>query len=156
MIDTSGRAVEAASDVDVLLLGKTGTITLGNRRASEFIPAQGVDEKTLADAALLASLADETPEGREYCDPRKQRFHLRERDVQSLHATFVPFTAQSRMSGISIDNRMICKVLSMPFVAMLRLTVVTAPMLIKSRSELASEPRRWWWWKVLVCWALLR
>ena len=109
VIATSGRAVEAAGDVDVLLLDKTGTITLGNRQASEFIPAQGVDEKTLADAAHLASLADETPEGRSIVILAKQRFNLRERDVQSLHATFVPFTAQSRMSGINIDNRMIRK-----------------------------------------------
>ena len=82
---------------------------LGNRQASEFIPAQGVDEKTLADAAQLASLADETPEGRSIVILAKQRFNLRERDMQSLHATFVPFTAQSRMSGINIDNRMIRK-----------------------------------------------
>ncbi|WP_339032593.1 potassium-transporting ATPase subunit KdpB [Salmonella enterica] len=106
---TSGRAVEAAGDVDVLLLDKTGTITLGNRQASDFIPARGVDERTLADAAQLASLADETPEGRSIVILAKQRFNLRERDVQSLHATFVPFTAQSRMSGINIDNRMIRK-----------------------------------------------
>ena len=109
VIATSGRAVEAAGDVDVLLLDKTGTITLGNRQASDFLPAQGVDEKTLADAAQLSSLADETPEGRSIVILAKQRFNLRERDVQSLHATFVPFTAQSRMSGINIDNRMIRK-----------------------------------------------
>ena len=78
VIATSGRAVEAAGDVDVLLLDKTGTITLGNRQASEFIPAQGVDEKTLADAAQLASLADETPEGRSIVILAKQRFNLRE------------------------------------------------------------------------------
>ncbi|CEP52822.1 potassium-transporting ATPase subunit KdpB [Salmonella enterica] len=106
---TGGRAVEAAGDVDVLLLDKTGTITLGNRQASDFIPARGMDERTLADAAQLASLADETPEGRSIVILAKQRFNLRERDVQSLHATFVPFTAQSRMSGINIDNRMIRK-----------------------------------------------
>ncbi|HDW5755013.1 TPA: potassium-transporting ATPase subunit KdpB [Salmonella enterica subsp. enterica serovar Typhi] len=106
---TGGRAVEAAGDVDVLLLDKTGTITLSNRQASDFIPARGVDERTLADAAQLASLADETPEGRSIVILAKQRFNLRERDVQSLHATFVPFTAQSRMSGINIDNRMIRK-----------------------------------------------
>ncbi|MFU0911585.1 potassium-transporting ATPase subunit KdpB [Kluyvera intermedia] len=109
VIATSGRAVEAAGDVDVLLLDKTGTITLGNRQASQFLPAQGVDEKTLADAAQLSSLADETPEGRSIVVLAKQRFNLRERDVQALHATFVPFTAQSRMSGINIDNRMIRK-----------------------------------------------
>lgn len=109
VIATSGRAVEAAGDVDVLLLDKTGTITLGNRQASEFLPANGVDEKTLADAAQLSSLADETPEGRSIVILAKQRFNLRERDVQSLQATFVPFTAQTRMSGINIQGRMIRK-----------------------------------------------
>ncbi|MFU0919274.1 potassium-transporting ATPase subunit KdpB [Kluyvera sichuanensis] len=109
VIATSGRAVEAAGDVDVLLLDKTGTITLGNRQASQFLPADGVDEKTLADAAQLSSLADETPEGRSIVVLAKQRFNLRERDLQMLHATFVPFTAQSRMSGINIDNRLIRK-----------------------------------------------
>ena len=109
VIATSGRAVEAAGDVDVLLLDKTGTITLGNRQASQFLPANGVDERTLADAAQLSSLADETPEGRSIVVLAKQRFNLRERDVQQLHATFVPFTAQTRMSGINIDNRMIRK-----------------------------------------------
>lgn len=109
VIATSGRAVEAAGDVDVLLLDKTGTITLGNRQASQFLPANGVDERTLADAAQLSSLADETPEGRSIVVLAKQRFGLRERDVQQLHATFVPFTAQTRMSGINIDNRMIRK-----------------------------------------------
>lgn len=109
VIATSGRAVEAAGDIDVLLLDKTGTITLGNRQAAEFLPAKGVDEKTLADAAQLASLADETPEGRSIVVLAKQRFNLRERDVQSLNATFVPFTAQTRMSGINIQDRQIRK-----------------------------------------------
>ncbi|GHL76934.1 hypothetical protein ECZU34_46820 [Escherichia coli] len=107
VIATSGRAVEAAGDVDVLLLDKTGTITLGNRQASGL--SRAGRGKTLANAAQLASLADETPEGRSIVILAKQRFNLRERDVQSLHATFVPFTAQSRMSGINIDNRMIRK-----------------------------------------------
>ncbi|WP_313108404.1 potassium-transporting ATPase subunit KdpB [Pseudescherichia vulneris] len=109
VIATSGRAVEAAGDIDVLLLDKTGTITLGNRQAAEFLPAKGVDEQTLADAAQLASLADETPEGRSIVVLAKQRFNLRERDVQSLNATFVPFTAQTRMSGINIQDRQIRK-----------------------------------------------
>ena len=109
VIATSGRAVEAAGDVDVLLLDKTGTITLGNRQASEFLPAPGVGEHTLADAAQLASLADETPEGRSIVILAKQRFNLRERDVQTLQATFVPFTAQTRMSGINFQQRMIRK-----------------------------------------------
>ena len=109
VIATSGRAVEAAGDVNVLLLDKTGTITLGNRQASEFLPAPGVDEQTLADAAQLASLADETPEGRSIVVLAKQRFNLRERDVQQLQATFVPFTAQTRMSGINVQDRAIRK-----------------------------------------------
>ena len=109
VIATSGRAVEAAGDIDVLLLDKTGTITLGNRQAAEFLPAKGVDEQTLADAAQLASLADETPEGRSIVVLAKQRFNLRERDVQSLNATFVPFTAQTRMSGINIQDWQIRK-----------------------------------------------
>ncbi|WP_312314872.1 potassium-transporting ATPase subunit KdpB [Atlantibacter sp.] len=109
VIATSGRAVEAAGDVDVLLLDKTGTITLGNRQASAFLPAPGVEESELADAAQLASLADETPEGRSIMILAKQRFNLRERDMQSLQATFVPFTAQTRMSGINLQERMIRK-----------------------------------------------
>ncbi|AIJ07170.1 MULTISPECIES: potassium-transporting ATPase subunit KdpB [Edwardsiella] len=109
VIATSGRAVEAAGDVDVLLLDKTGTITLGNRQASEFLPVSGVSEQALASAAQLASLADETPEGRSIVVLAKQRFNLRERDLSSLNATFVPFSAQTRMSGVNIQGRMIRK-----------------------------------------------
>ncbi|HEI8865961.1 TPA: potassium-transporting ATPase subunit KdpB [Serratia odorifera] len=109
VIATSGRAVEAAGDVDVLLLDKTGTITLGNRQASEFLPAPGVKEQELADAAQLSSLADETPEGRSIVVLAKQRFNLRERDLQTLNATFVPFSAQTRMSGVNVQDRMIRK-----------------------------------------------
>ncbi len=109
VIATSGRAVEAAGDVDVLLLDKTGTITLGNRQASAFLPVKGVEERALADAAQLSSLADETPEGRSIVILARQRFNLRERDIQSLNATFVPFTAQTRMSGINIQDRLIRK-----------------------------------------------
>ena len=97
---TSGRAVEAAGDIDVLLLDKTGTITLGNRMASDFIPAPGVTAERLADAAQLASLADETPEGRSIAVLAKEKFGLRGRDVSGPHAKFVPFTAQTRMSGV--------------------------------------------------------
>jgi len=97
---TSGRAVEAAGDVDVLLLDKTGTITLGNRMATAFIPAPGVSPERLADAAQLASLADETPEGRSVVVLAKQQFNLRARGVAEPHARFVPFTAQTRMSGV--------------------------------------------------------
>jgi len=109
VIATSGRAVEAAGDVDVLLLDKTGTITLGNRQAALFIPAKGVNEKQLADAAQLASLADETPEGRSIVVLAKQKFGIRERDVHSLGATFVHFSAQTRMSGVNLQGRQIRK-----------------------------------------------
>jgi potassium-transporting ATPase ATP-binding subunit len=102
---TSGRAVEAAGDIDVLLLDKTGTITLGNRMASDFIPAPGVTIERLADAAQLASLADETPEGRSVVVLAKERFNLRGREVAEPHATFVPFTAQTRMSGVDFPAR---------------------------------------------------
>jgi K+-transporting ATPase ATPase B chain len=109
VIANSGRAVEAAGDVDVLLLDKTGTITLGNRQATAFLPAPGVDERELADAAQLASLADETPEGRSIMVLAKTRFNLRERDFKTLHASFVPFSAQTRMSGADIDGRQVRK-----------------------------------------------
>jgi K+-transporting ATPase ATPase B chain len=98
----SGRAVEAAGDVNSLLLDKTGTITLGNRQASAFLPAPGVKESELADAAQLASLADETPEGRSIVVLAKQKFNLRERDVQALGASFLHFSAQTRMSGVNL------------------------------------------------------
>ncbi|WP_310446171.1 potassium-transporting ATPase subunit KdpB [Thiobacillus sp.] len=109
VIATSGRAVEAAGDVDVLLLDKTGTITLGNRQASNFLHASGVSERDLADAAQLSSLADETPEGRSIVVLAKQKFGLRGRDVQELGAHFVHFTAQTRMSGVDLDGREIRK-----------------------------------------------
>jgi len=108
VIATSGRAVEAAGDVDVLLLDKTGTITLGNRQASDFLPAPGIDVKELADAAQLASLADETPEGRSIVVLAKQ-YGLRARELKSLTASFVPFTAQTRMSGVDVKGRKIRK-----------------------------------------------
>ncbi|MBU6492318.1 MAG: potassium-transporting ATPase subunit KdpB [Burkholderiales bacterium] len=109
VVATSGRAVEAAGDVDVLLLDKTGTITLGNRQASGFFPAPGVTEQALADAAQLASLADETPEGRSIVVLAKQRFNLRQREMNALHAVFIPFTAQTRMSGVDLAERRIRK-----------------------------------------------
>jgi K+-transporting ATPase ATPase B chain len=102
VIATSGRAIEAAGDVDVLLLDKTGTITLGNRQAAAFLPSPGVKGNELADAAQLASLADETPEGRSIVVLAKQKYNLRERDVQSLGARFVHFSAQTRMSGVDL------------------------------------------------------
>ena len=109
VIATSGRAVEAAGDVDVLLLDKTGTITLGNRQASEFIAANGVSEQELADVAQLASLADETPEGRSIVVLAKKRFNLREREMASLEAEFIPFSAHTRVSGVNLGARIIRK-----------------------------------------------
>lgn len=105
----SGRAVEAAGDIDTLLLDKTGTITLGNRQATEFRPVKGVTEQELADAAQLASLADETPEGRSVVVLAKEKYGIRARDMKDLHATFVPFTAQSRMSGVDLEGSSIRK-----------------------------------------------
>ena len=105
----SGRAVEAAGDVDTLLLDKTGTITLGNRQATEFRPVRGVTEQELADASQLASLADETPEGRSIVVLAKEKFGIRGRDVSELDARFIPFTAQTRMSGVEFGNTSIRK-----------------------------------------------
>src|SRR5690348_13832911 len=105
----SGRAVEAAGDVDTLLLDKTGTITLGNRRATEFIPAPGVKEADLADAAQLASFSDETPEGRSIVVLAKEKYGLRGRELSSYGASFIPFSAVTRMSGVDLDGREIRK-----------------------------------------------
>ena len=105
----SGRAVEAAGDVDTLLLDKTGTITLGNRQATEFIPLPGVSEKELADAAQLASLPDETPEGRSIVVLAKEKYGIRGRDMSELHAKFVPFSAYTRLSGVDTDTTVIRK-----------------------------------------------
>jgi len=104
VIATSGRAIEAAGDVDVLLLDKTGTITLGNRMATNFIPADGITVEELADAAQLSSLSDETPEGRSIVVLAKEQFNIRGREVQQLNAAFIPFTAQSRMSGVDLKT----------------------------------------------------
>jgi K+-transporting ATPase ATPase B chain len=109
VIATSGRAVEAAGDVDVLLMDKTGTITLGDRQATAFIPAPGSSEKDLAEAAQLASIADQTPEGRSIMVLAKTKFNLRERDLASLKATFVPFSAHTRMSGVDFEGRSLRK-----------------------------------------------
>src|SRR6516225_3459442 len=105
----SGRAVEAAGDVDTLLLDKTGTITLGNRQAAEFIPAPGVSDADMADAAQLSSLADETPEGRSIVVLAKEKYRLRGRDFAEHEAEFIAFTAQTRMSGVDLDGREIRK-----------------------------------------------
>ena len=105
----SGRSVEAAGDVDTLLLDKTGTITLGNRQASEFLPVPGVDERDLAEAAQLASLSDETPEGRSIVVLAKEKYGLRGRDMAEMNATFIPFTAQTRISGVDMTDAHIRK-----------------------------------------------
>lgn len=109
VIATSGRAVETAGDVNILLLDKTGTITLGNRQATEFIPAEGVSEVDLADAAQLASLSDETPEGRSIVVLAKEKYGLRGRNIQEMNATFVQFTAHTRMSGVNFAGKQIRK-----------------------------------------------
>ena len=105
----SGKAVEAAGDVNTLLLDKTGTITLGNRQAVDFIPVNGATEKELADAAQLSSLADETPEGRSIVVLAKEKYNIRGRDVAEHEAHFIPFTAYTRMSGVDIDGRSLRK-----------------------------------------------
>ncbi len=109
VIAMSGRAVEAAGDVDVLLLDKTGTITLGNRQAVEFITVDGIAPADLASAAQLSSLADETPEGRSIVVLAKTKYGLRERDINQIHAKFIPFSAHTRISGVNMDGREIRK-----------------------------------------------
>jgi K+-transporting ATPase ATPase B chain len=109
VVAMSGRAIEASGDVDVLLLDKTGTITLGNRQAADFVPAPNVKRDELADAAQLSSLADETPEGRSIVVLAKEKYGIRGRDIERLGASFVPFSAQTRMSGVDVDRRRIRK-----------------------------------------------
>jgi K+-transporting ATPase ATPase B chain len=104
VIATSGRAIEAAGDVDVLLLDKTGTITLGNRMATDFIPAEGINIEELANAAQLSSLSDETPEGRSIVVLAKEKFNIRGREIHNLNATFIPFSAQTRISGVDFTT----------------------------------------------------
>ena len=135
VIAMSGRAVEAAGDVDVLLLDKTGTITLGNRQASELVPAAGVSEAELADAAQLASLADETPEGRSIVVLAKERYGLRQRELHEIDATFVPFTAQTRMSGVDVDGRRIRKGAPDAIAALLRQQGVDLPAELQARVD---------------------
>ncbi|MEO5822129.1 MAG: potassium-transporting ATPase subunit KdpB [Vicinamibacteraceae bacterium] len=123
----SGRAVEAAGDVHTLLLDKTGTITLGNRQAASFIAVDGLSERDLADAAQLASLADETPEGRSVVILAKQQFGMRGRELAAAAATFVPFTAQTRMSGVDLDGREIRKGAAEAVMAYVRANGGTVP-----------------------------
>jgi K+-transporting ATPase ATPase B chain len=135
VLATSGRAVEAAGDVDVLLLDKTGTITLGNRQATEFIPAPGVKVEELAEAAQLASLADETPEGRSIAVLAKEKYGLRGQEVAERFATFVPFTAQTRMSGVDLYAEPQPQVASKNELALAgRLKAVPAPQSLATES----------------------
>ena len=143
----SGKAVEAAGDVNTLLLDKTGTITLGNRQAVEFIPADGVYESELADAAQLSSLADETPEGRSIVVLAKEKYGLRGREIAEHEAEFIPFTAQTRMSGVNYEGRAIRK----GAMESIRQHVI-GPRRPCSRSASPTSPtpsrapaaRRWW------------
>ncbi len=147
VIAMSGRAVEAAGDVDVLLLDKTGTITLGNRQATQFFPAPGVSERDLADAAQLASLADETPEGRSIVVLAKEKYAIRERDVEKLGATFVAFTAQTRMSGVDLNGRQVRKGAADAIEAHVQAgSAVPCLPRFASRSTPSPRraPRRWW------------
>lgn len=142
VVALSGRAVEAAGDVDVLLLDKTGTITLGNRQATEFIPAEGVDIKELADAAQLASLADETPEGRSIVILAKRKYKLRGRNLAQLKATFIPFTAETRMSGANIENRQIRKGSSQAIEEYIKELGAIFPENVKKNVDLISRQGR--------------
>ena len=148
VIAMSGRAVEAAGDVDVLLLDKTGTITLGNRQATEFIPAAGVSPEALANAAQLASLADETPEGRSIVVLAKEKFGLRGRDIRQLGAKFVPFSAQTRMSGVNLDGRQIRKGSPDAIIAFVEGLGGFFPAEVrKSVRAVAQQGATPWWWR---------
>jgi K+-transporting ATPase ATPase B chain len=142
VLAVSGRAVEAAGDVDTLLLDKTGTITLGNRQATEFRPLYGVSEQELADAAQLASLADETPEGRSIVVLAKEKYGIRGRDLAELRARFIPFTAQSRMSGVEIGSSWVRKGAVeeiLKYLNMLALTVIAGGAVRALQSSVSSE-----------------
>jgi K+-transporting ATPase ATPase B chain len=139
VIAMSGRAVEAAGDVDVLLLDKTGTITLGNRQATQLYPAAGIQPRDLADAAQLASLADETPEGRSIVVLAKEKYGIRERDVEKLGATFVPFTAQTRMSGVNLNGRQVRKGAADAIDAYIRQRGGTVPPEIRSAVDTIAK-----------------
>jgi K+-transporting ATPase ATPase B chain len=135
----SGRAVEAAGDVNTLLLDKTGTITLGNRQASRFVPAPGVTEQELADAAQLSSLADETPEGRSIVVLAKEKYNLRGRELGSHETTFVPFSAQTRMSGVDLNGFQIRKGATSAIEAYLTQNARSVPDQVKAAVEEISR-----------------
>ncbi|MDQ0132873.1 K+-transporting ATPase ATPase B chain [Neorhizobium galegae] len=137
----SGRAVEAAGDVDTLLLDKTGTITLGNRQATSFRPVRGVSEQELADTAQLASLADETPEGRSIVVLAKEKYAIRGRDMASLKATFVPFTAQTRMSGVDLEGSQIRKGAVDAVLAYVGSGTMPASLAVSGNAAVAAGPQ---------------
>jgi K+-transporting ATPase ATPase B chain len=139
VIAMSGRAVEAAGDVDVLLLDKTGTITLGNRQAVEFHPADGISDRELADAAQLSSLADETPEGRSIVVLAKQKYGIRERQIHELDAHFIPFSAQTRMSGVDLDHRHIRKGAADAIINYVATQNATMPMSVGAKVDAISK-----------------
>jgi K+-transporting ATPase ATPase B chain len=139
VIAMSGRAVEASGDVDVLLLDKTGTITLGNRAATQFHSAPGIEDAYLADAAQLSSLADETPEGRSIVVLAKERYNIRGRELSSHDASFIPFSAQTRMSGVDIDGREIRKGAPEAIARLIHPSGNGIPMELKSRIEEISN-----------------
>ena len=134
----SGRAVEAAGDVDTLLLDKTGTITLGNRQATEFLPVAGVDQRDLADAAQLASLSDETPEGRSIVVLAKEKYDIRGREMAPLHAKFIPFSAYTRISGIDVDGSSIRKGAVDAIIAEVK-GATTAPLVAREIEVIADK-----------------
>src|SRR6202795_1113672 len=134
----SGRAVEAAGDVDTLLLDKTGTITLGNRQATEFLPVAGVDQRDLADAAQLASLSDETPEGRSIVVLAKEKYDIRGREMAPLHARFIPFSAFTRISGIDFDGASIRKGAVDAVIADCK-AKATAPIVVRELESMAAK-----------------
>jgi len=139
VIALSGHAVEAAGDIDVLILDKTGTITLGNRQATEFIPAEGVSIEMLADSAQLASLADETPEGRSIVILAKEKYGLRGREIAELGASFIPFTAQTRMSGVNLGGRQILKGAAQAIEEHIKQINGSIPDFIKKNVEMISR-----------------
>src|SRR5476651_1343099 len=138
VLSMSGRAVEAAGDVDTLLLDKTGTITLGNRQASEFLPVTGVSERDLADAAQFASLSDETPEGRSIVVLAKEKYNIRGREMAPLHAKFIPFSAHTRLSGIDVDGASIRKGAVEAVIADIKASV-TAPNVAREIESIAAK-----------------
>ncbi len=146
----SGRAVEAAGDVHTLLLDKTGTITFGNRQATEFVPVSGVSERELADAAQLSSLADETPEGRSIIVLAKEKHDIRGRELAEQHAVFVPFTAQTRMSGVNMNGREVRKGASDAIAKYVAANGGSMPKELLAVADRMAA-RRWRWPRTAAC-----